>query len=68
MKHYLFVETISGIEFIVGEDSVAAAKEFALSICKDIALEWNGGADNFNCLYCGTLTEEEAESSGLDEY
>lgn len=60
MNHYLF-EIIGGEyegeEFIVGADGLTEAQYIA-----------NGVADGARARYCCELSEEEAESSGLDEY
>lgn len=62
MKHFLF-EVVEeghcneGEDFIVGAESYAEAREIA---------EDNFGSGSCRCL-C-TMTDEEAEASGLDEY
>lgn len=66
MKHYLFEETISGEEFIVGADNIGEAGFIAEGIAEDIGNEYNDG--EWNLRYLDELTEEEAEASGLDEY
>lgn len=66
MRHYLFEETISGEEFIVGADFVGVAELTAEGIAQDIGEEYNDGA--WHLRYLDELTEEEAENSGLDEY
>jgi len=68
MKHFLFLETHSGEEFIVGEDSLKEAKSIALDICREIALNYCDNEHDFCCDYCGELTDDQAEMSGLDEY
>lgn len=66
MKHFLFIEKISGEEFIVGEDLFRDAWEAAEGIARCIGLDYLGG--EFELMFLGELTEEEAEASGLDEY
>ena len=56
MKHYLFEAQETGEEFIVGADDIMEARE--------IAMDSFGEYVRFMC----TLTEMEAEASGLDEY
>ena len=68
MKHFLFCETNSGEEFIVGDFSLRNAKVLAREICREIAINYADNEHAFNCEYCGELTDEEAEMSGLDEY
>lgn len=55
MKHYLFEDSVTGEEFIVGADCVTDASEFASEFFEE---------PHFVC----RLTEMEAEASGLDEY
>lgn len=66
MKHYLFEETISGEEFIVGADCMGEAGLIAEDIAQDIGEEYNEGTWYLHFL--DELTDEEAEASGLDEY
>lgn len=66
MKHYLFKETLSGEEFIIGADFFGEAELIAEGIAQDIGEEYNDGA--WHLRYLDELTEEEAEMSGLDEY
>lgn len=66
MKHYLFCEEISGEEFIVGANEKEKAFGEAIQIAEEIGDNWNSGS--YDLTYYGTLTEEEAEASGLDEY
>ena len=55
MRHFLFVDWETGEEFIVGADTKNEAQGIA--------------RDYFEApRFCGELTEEEAEMSGLDEY
>lgn len=68
MKHYLFEETVSGEQFIVGDFEFIKAKLYAEEICSDIALNWNEDADDWECVFISELTDEEAEASGFDEY
>ena len=55
MKHYLFTDKESGEEFIVGADTLVSAMETALSVFP-------------MAVFVCTLTDFEAEISGLDEY
>jgi len=66
MKHYLFEETISGEEFIIGADYAGEAELIAEGIAKDIGENYNDGL--WRLRFMGRLTDEEAEMSGLDEY
>lgn len=66
MKHYLFCETTSGEEFLVGAENEADAYEIAEPIAVDLANMWADGEPELECY--GTISEEEAENSGLDEY
>ena len=56
MRHYLFEDTETGEEFIVGADNLREAREIAV--------------ENFgeNVEYQHRMTDYEAEASGLDEY
>ena len=66
MKHYYFVEEISGEEFLVGAESGADAWAIAEDVAYDIGIQWNEGA--YSLAAYGTMSEWEAENSGLDEY
>lgn len=66
MKHFLFVEEISGEQFIVGEDIFSTAAMAAEGIATAIGQEYNGG--EWELQFLCELTDEEAEASGLDEY
>ena len=66
MKHYLFCETTSGEEFIVSAENEVNAYEIAEPIGVDLANMWADGDPDLECY--GTISEEEAENSGLDEY
>ncbi len=55
MKHYLFTDLESGEEFIVGASNLAEAKEIAAEYFEEPEFEY-------------TMSEYEAEASGLDEY
>lgn len=68
MKHYLFTEEISGEQFLVGADTEDEAVLVATGVCEDIAQVWNENKDDYEMHFYGTVTEEEAEMSGLDEY
>ena len=65
MKHFYFSEENSGEEFIVGADTLEEAIEKAKGIAADIA---SGMEEEPELLYWYEMSEEEAESSGLDEY
>ncbi len=65
MKHYYFVEDESGEEFLVGAYNLAEAWEIARSIGDTIAINC---AIEPSLSFEYEMTEEEAESSGLDEY
>lgn len=55
MRHYLFVDDVTGEDFIVGEYELEAAYIIA-------RYEFE------RPVYICELTEDEAEASGLDEY
>ena len=55
MKHYLFVDDVTGEDFIVGANYIDKAYGEALN--------WF-----VNPIFICELTEDEAEASGLDEY
>lgn len=65
MKHFLFVEEISGEQFIVGEDNFSDAATDAECIAAAIGQNY---ADVWELRFLCELTDEEAEASGLDEY
>ena len=66
MKHYHFVEEISGEEFLVGADDLAEAYDIAYDVAKDIGEMWNDSKCELTEL--GTMSDFWAECSGLDEY
>lgn len=66
MKHFYFIESESGEEFIVGADSYDEAEDVALDVGHDIAMYYN--LDDTTIKFQYEMTEEEAEASGLDEY
>lgn len=55
MNHFLFTDDETGEKFIVGDFSIARAFEVACTVA-------------YKPRYIGSLTEFEAELSGLDEY
>ena len=61
MKHYYIIEENYGEEFLVGADSL----EEALEIAKEVYGE-EDEPTKFH--YVCTMTDWEAENSGLDEY
>ena len=65
MKHYYFIEEESGEEFLVGANTLTGAREIAQEIAFQISEEYEIVP---RLSYEGTMTEEEAEASGLDEY
>lgn len=65
MKHYYFIENESGEEFLVGAHNLFEAWEIAKSVGDGIAINC-GIEPNLSFEY--EMDEEEAESSGLDEY
>lgn len=66
MKHYHFVEEISGEEFLVGADDLAEAYDIAYGVAKDIGEMWNDG--KYELTELDTMSDFWAECSGLDEY
>lgn len=66
MKHYHFVEDISGEEFLVGADNYVEAYDIALKVAQDIGKQWNAGQYELDEL--DVLNDFWAECSGLDEY
>ena len=65
MRHFYFSEENSGEEFLVGADTLEEATIQAEQIAADIA---SGMEEEPDLLYWYEMSEEEAESSGLDEY
>ena len=59
-RHFLFEDTESGEEFIVGANNLEAARKLAWHV-NDTAPKW---LPRYIC----ELSDEEAEASGLDEY
>ena len=61
MKHYYIIEESTGEEFLVGADSLEEAFEIAREVFEE--------DEEPPCFYyvC-TMTDWEAENSGLDEY
>lgn len=68
MKHFWFAEEVSGEEFLVGAYTRDEAEQRALEIGKDIAEQWCDPEDGFEVVFCGEVSDWEAEASGLDEY
>ena len=68
MKHYLFEEFNTGIQFIVGADYLGDALKIAETLDWDLDMFDFDADEKPTLLYLGQLTEEEAEASGLDEY
>ena len=66
MKHYHFVEKISGEEFLVGADDLTEAYDIAYGVAKDIGETQNDG--EYELTELGTMSDFWAECSGLDEY
>jgi len=65
MKHYYFIESETGEEFIVGADTLEEAWMIAKDVGDQIAADYVVRVD-LEFLY--EMTDEEAETSGLDEY
>lgn len=65
IRHFYFIEEETGEEFIVGAENLSTAHAIALDIAADIASYYNIFPE---LSYEYEMTEEEAESSGLDEY
>lgn len=68
MKHFLFVERISGEEFLVGAKTLKDAWTIAEDVARSIAEQWNTCADDYDLLFDSELDDFEAEACGLDEY
>ena len=66
MKHYHFVEEISGEEFLVGADDFSEAYDIANDVAKEIGDTWNDG--KYELTELDVLSNFWAECSGLDEY
>lgn len=66
MKHYYFIETESGEEFLVGARDSYKAREIAFDIGQSI-MEYYG-FDTFEIDFQYVMDDFEAEASGLDEY
>lgn len=58
MKHYLMINESTGEEILVGAETQTEAFEVA----------FDAFPDTWEFVIVDTLTEEEAEASGLDEY
>lgn len=65
MRHYYFIESETGEEFIVGADTLEEAWMIAEDVKDQIAADYAVRVD-LEFLY--EMTDEEAETSGLDEY
>ena len=65
-RHFCFMETISGEEFIVGARNRIVAFGVAEVIGADIGSQYND--DEYEIKFLCEMTDEEAEASGLDEY
>ncbi len=68
MKHFLFVERISGEEFLVGAKTLKDAWFIAEDVARSIAEQWNTCANDYDLMYDSLLNDFEAEVCGLDEY
>ena len=68
MKNFYFSEEVSGEEFLVGAHSYEEAYAIALDIAKDLAVQYGDHPFDYELEYHGTLSDWEAENSGLDEY
>lgn len=68
MKHFLFVERISGEEFLVGAETLEDAWVIAEDVARSIAEQWNTYANAYDLLFDSELDDFEAEICGLDEY
>lgn len=58
-RHFLFQDTVSGEEFIVGANNLAAARQLSFHV---------SDAPNWRPRFICELSELEAEISRLDEY
>lgn len=58
-RHFLFQDTVSGEEFIVGANNLAAARQLSFHV---------SDTQNWWPRYICELSDDEAEASGLDEY
>jgi hypothetical protein len=65
MRHYYFIESETGEEFIVGADTLEEAWMIAEDVGNQITADYAVRVD-LEFLY--EMTDEEAEMSGLDEY
>lgn len=78
MKHYHFREIVTGKEFLVGADTYKEAREIAKYVAFSLSeADCTGCWDHvceaectgcWDLEYCGTMSDVEAECSGLDEY
>lgn len=66
MRHYYFIENNTGEEFIVGATNLAAARIEAEIIAEEIAATYDYEEADLSYQY--EMTDDEAESSGLDEF
>jgi hypothetical protein len=66
MRHFYFIENNTGEEFIVGASNLSAAKTEAAIIATEIAATYDFEEADLSYQY--EMTDDEAESSGLDEF
>ena len=59
MKHFLFVERISGEEFLVGAENLDDAWIIAEDVARSIAEQWNTDVDDYELLYADILDDFE---------
>lgn len=68
MKHFLFVERISGEKFLVSAKTLEDAWDIAEDVARNIAEQWNTTIDDCDLLFNSILDDFDAEACGLDEY
>ena len=75
LQHYLFVEQYSGEQFLVGAYDLSDAVDILYNICEnhyldieEFSLLEDVPEEEFDMVFVGTLSDEEAEASGLDEF
>lgn len=68
LQHHLFVERYSGEQFLVGAHNFSDATEILYDIIEEFSLLEDVPEEEFDMAFVGTLSDEEAEASGLDEF
>ncbi len=67
-QHYLFVEQYSGEQFLVGAYNLSNAVNILYDTIEEFSLLEDVPEEEFDMIFVRTLSDEEAEASGLDEF